>query len=88
MSGDEEAHVLAEGGRALLGNGRSRRRYSPLVLRREALGITRNLFPKSVDYIDGRRTGHKMRFILRINAAARKLREAESNNLARFQCQP
>jgi len=60
------------------------------------------MFPKSVDYIDGRRTGHEsctnlehcidlfandeMRFVLRINAAACKLRDAESNYLARFQC--
>jgi len=60
------------------------------------------MFPKSVDYIDGRRTGHescanlkycidlfandKMRLVLRINAAACKLRDAESNYLARFQC--
>jgi hypothetical protein len=26
-------------------------------------------------------------FVLRVNAAARELRDAESNNLARFQCQ-
>ena len=70
---------------------------------RKAPGISRNLFPKSVDYIDGRPTGRescgnledcidlfahdKMRFVLRINAAGRKLRDAESNNLARFQRQ-
>jgi len=60
------------------------------------------LFPKAGDYGDGRPTGHescanleycidlfandKMRFVPRINAAARKLRDAESNYLARFQC--
>jgi hypothetical protein len=85
----------------LFGNGSRRRRYRPPVFCRKAPDISRNLFPKSGDYIDGRRTGHesctnleycidlfandKMRFVLRINAAARKLRDAKSNYLARFQ---
>ena len=86
----------------LLGNRKRRRGYRSLVFCRKAPGISRNLFPKSVNYVDGRRTGHesctnlehcidlfandKMRFVLRINAAACKLRDAESNYLARFQC--
>ena len=84
----------------LLGNVERRRGYRPLVLCRKAPGISRNLFPKSVDYVDCRRAGHesctnlehcidlfandKMRFVLRINAAACKLRDAESYYLARF----
>ena len=86
----------------LLGNLERRRGYRSLVFCKKAPGISRNLFPKSVNYVDGRRTGHesctnlehcidifandKMRFALRINAAACKLRDAESNYLARFQC--
>jgi len=84
----------------LLGNGERRRGYCPLAFCRKALGISRNLFPKSADYVDYRRTGHEsctnlehcidlfandeMRFVLRINAAACKLRYPQSNYLARF----
>jgi hypothetical protein len=67
----------------------------------KASGVSRNLFPKPVYYIDDCRsqnefrayledctdlfTNNKMSFVLRIKAPARKLRDTEPNYLTRFE---